>query len=143
MKPDVPLVATEIAHRLRTDLLAQLSGFPANVAAMSAQMLDMIAEHWDGAAQDLVEENALLREALADGGRHYGNADWTKLAAGSTRDVRLSTLSRANDALRAALTELHARVEEDDSTAARALDDAIWAVLRRSVELRRIGSANF
>ena len=32
MKPDVSIAVTELAHRLRTDLLAELTGFRANVA---------------------------------------------------------------------------------------------------------------
>ncbi len=143
MKPGVPLVATEIAHRLRTDILTQLSGFPANVAAMSAQMLDMIAQHWDDAAQNLVEENDAFRQALAEGAALYGSADWAALGSGSTADVRIPTLARANEELRAGLILLHARVENDASAAARPVEEAIWSALRRSVELRRMASANF
>ncbi|MFD2579181.1 hypothetical protein ACFSTD_12505 [Novosphingobium colocasiae] len=60
MKPDVSIAVAELANRLRTDLLAELTGFRASVAAMGAAMLDMVADEWDGAAARLVREKPRL-----------------------------------------------------------------------------------
>lgn len=143
MKPDVPKVARELAERLRTDIAAELTGFRANDAAMGAQMLDMIAERWDGAAADLVEENRNFRALLKRGAEIFGDSEFADAANGQDVDLRISSLTATNEHLRAAIIRLHARVEASDSDGAKPLDDAIWAELKRTVEARRVGSANF
>lgn len=135
MRPAVPAVAREVAGRLRTEIVPELTGFRAGNVGMTAQLLDMIAERWDAAAARLVEENEALRALLERGGVAGGG--------GPDRDLRVSALEAENDRLRVALIDLHAAVERRDDDEARALDDAIWAELRRSVERRRIASANF
>ncbi|MEO0031517.1 MAG: hypothetical protein RIS94_1275 [Pseudomonadota bacterium] len=135
MKPEVPMAVRELAHRLRTDLLAELTGFRANVAAMGAAMLDMVADEWDGAAARLVRENCAFRALLeqADGPPPGGNDE----------DLRISALTRENDRLRGLITELMERLEADSSPQAAALLAAIWQELARTVTERRITSANF
>lgn len=143
MKPDVSIVAAELASRLRTDLMAELTGFRANVAAMGAELLDMIAEQWDGAAANLVSENQTIRVLLRQGGEVFGDPGLIEGAKGDDSDLRISSLQKENERLRQALIGLHERVEADGGQAAKQLDDAIWQLLLRSVEMRRVGSANF
>ena len=143
MKPGVEQVAGELARRLREEILPELTGFRANVAAMGAELMTMIAEQWDGAAANLVSENREFRGLVQRGGELLGDAALAAAVAGADEDLRISALTADNDRLRAALTGLHARVEDAEGEAARALDTAIWAALRRSVEMRRVGSANF
>lgn len=135
MKPDVSIAVRELAHRLRTDLLAELTGFRANVAAMGAAMLDMVADEWDGAAARLVRENRAFRALLAQG----SGAPVT----GDDEDLRISALTVENDRLRDAITDLMERLETDPSPDAAALLGAIWQELARTVAERRIASANF
>ncbi|WP_225007049.1 MULTISPECIES: hypothetical protein [Novosphingobium] len=139
MKPDVSLAVAELANRLRTDLLAELTGFRANVAAMGAAMLDMVADEWDGAVARLVRENRAFRALLDQGAALYA----TPAPGGDDENLRVSALTAENDRLRGAITDLMARLEDDASAPAQALLDAIWAELARTVNERRITSANF
>lgn len=132
MKPDVSIVMRELAHRMRTDLLAELTGFRANVAAMGAQMLDMVADEWDGAAARLVRENRAFRALLQPDGLDRPD-----------EDLRITALVRENDRLRGGLIDLMAQLENDLAPAAAARLEAIWQALARSVHDRRIASANF
>jgi hypothetical protein len=129
MKPDVTIALAELANRLRTDLMQELTGFRVNVAAMGAAMLDMVADEWDGAAARLVRENRAFR-ALLD-------------VAGDDADLRISALTAENDRLRGLVTREMARLEDDPAPDAQARLDAIWAELARTVEERTIRSANF
>lgn len=137
-QPETAAVLDAHADRLLTRIAPLLTGFDANSVAMIGAMLKMVAEDWDRAAAMLVEENrairALLRDAASFAGAHA-------LADTTDDDLHLSALQRSNDALRAALVDLHALAETRDDMAA--LNDAIWAELRRSVERRRVGLANF
>lgn len=139
MKPDVSLALAELAHRLRTDLLAELTGFRANVAAMGAAMLDMVAQEWDGAAARLVRENTAFRALLERGAGLYGSAS----PGGHDADLRISALTAENDRLRGLITDLMALLEEDAAGPAQALLADIWTALAQTVADRRIASANF
>ena len=139
MKPDVSLAVAELANRLRTDLLSELTGFRANVAAMGAAMLDMVADEWDGAVARLVRENSAFRALLEQGAALYGTA----APGGDDADLRVSALTCENDRLRGGITDLMARLEDDTSAPAQTLLDSIWAELTRTVTERRITSANF
>jgi hypothetical protein len=143
MKPTVPMVATELANRLRTDIMAELTGFRANDAAMGAQLLDMIAERWDSEAANLVAENRAFRALVLRAAEELGDAQAAQSASGDDEDLRISSLERENDRLREALIRVHTLAEQTDGEAPRALTDAIWDALRQSVEARRVGSANF
>lgn len=125
MTPEVPSVLTELAGLL---LKNAQPGVPeaerASDLSLSAMLLMVAAETWDGAAHALVEENRALRGLLGE--------------AGEDADLRLSALRRENARLRAALIELHVRAEADGDTA---LQARIWAELLASTERRRLSSA--
>lgn len=141
MKPAVTAVVANMAANLRDDIAPHLSGFRAGNAGMIAAMMDMVAEEWDRAAARLVAENADLRRVLAQGAGFLGGS--AEPADALYTDLRISALERENERLRARLIELQSAVELDQSTEAAAIDEAIWSLLRRSVESRRIASANF
>lgn len=143
MRPPVPLVAAGFSTRLGEEFVPKLEGFSANNAAMMAAMMQMIAEEWDRAASRPVEENAIIRGILRRAADVLGDPSLLALAGGADTDLRISSLEAANDTLRRALTDVHARVEATTGAAARELEQAIWDELRASVERRRIGSANF
>lgn len=136
MRPDVSTAAAVLGDLLATDIAPALTGFRANNAGMIGLMMKMMAEEWDRAASRLVEENAAIRVLLRQGGEDA-------LAGDEDRDLRVSILEAENDRLRAALIVLHARCETAEGAEARALEEAIWDELRRSVERRRISLANF
>lgn len=140
MKPAVPETARFLAGMLRADVIPALTGFRAGNVGMTAAMLDMIAEEWDRAADRLVRENDELRPLIERCAAVLGQ--WRPLPE-PTGSLRVEELTRTNDTLRDHLTEIHAALEDDESGAAAALEAEIWDLLRRSVENRRIASANF
>ena len=135
MKPSIPVAASDLAARLRAEIVPEPTGFRANNVAMGSAMIDMIAEEFDRAAARLFEENAAVRTLLQRGG--------VAIAIPAAPDLRVSALEAENDRLRAALIDLQAALENRDDDEARALDTDIWRELARSVERRRIASANF
>ena len=65
------------------------------------------------------------------------------LAGGEDSDLRISALQAVNDALRDALTDLHAFVEGQSGDAAAAINAAIWTELSASTQRRAFASASF
>lgn len=141
MKPDIPAVLEDVARKLRETILPDLKGFQANMVGMTAAMLDMTAEAWNGAADRLVQENAALATLLAQGSALTGDPAFRDAAKEEAQDLKISTLERINDQRRRALIALQARIETDQS--AQALNTAIWDELRASTERRRVTLANF
>ncbi len=141
MRPSIPAAASDLAARLRSEIVPELTGFRANNVAMGSAMIDMIAEEFDRAAARLFEENEAVRGLLQRGAALGVGSDAPKAPANP--DLRVSALEAQNDRLRAALIDLQAAVETRDDSDARALDADIWAELARSVERRRVASANF
>lgn len=140
MKPEVPAVLAELAGLLARNAVPDVDPAErAGALGLSAALLGMAAEAWDGAAQRLTEENQAIRALLADAGDRAGRNAW--LASGADADLRISVLSADNARLRAALIELHESVEGDDSADAKTLEARIWTELRLSTERRRMSSA--
>lgn len=140
MKPDIPAVLAELAGLVARNAVPGVDPAErAGALSLSAALLGMAAEAWDGAAQRLVEENRALRALLSAAGDRAGRDAW--LAGGVDDDLRISALSAANARLRAALIDLHAAVELDSSPEARVLEAQIWDELRRSTERRLMSGA--
>jgi hypothetical protein len=133
VRPSVPDAARQLAEVLRSNVVPALSGFQAGNVGMTAQMLDMIAERWDNAVALLHEENTAIQRLLQVGGRTVSLG----------QNLRVSALEADNATLRAELITLHTEVEQREGAEARGLEAEIWAELTRSVERRRVGSANF
>jgi hypothetical protein len=122
MTPEVPAVLAELAGLLMRNAMPDVpDGERANALGLSAMLLTVAAEVWDGAAHQLVEENRALR-ALLD-------------QPGQDDDLRLSALRAANARLRARLIEAHAAAEAAGDAA---LQDRIWAELLASTERRKL-----
>ncbi|KRB52381.1 hypothetical protein ASE02_11905 [Phenylobacterium sp. Root700] len=107
----------------------------ASSLGLSALLLSMAAEVWDGTAARLVEENRAVRALLARAGEV--GLDFAALAAGDDADLRISSLQAGNDALRAALITLHAAAEAKGA----ALEADIWAELVASTERRKMAAS--
>jgi len=122
MTPDVPSVLYELAQLLVRN--AQ-PGVPdaerTNALTLSSMLLSLAAEVWDGAAQNLVQENRALAALLG------GSAD--------ERDLRLSALAAENARLRSGLIEAQIAAEAAGDVARQ---DAIWAELVASTERRKL-----
>jgi hypothetical protein len=122
MTPSVPSVLSELANLLMRNAMP---GVPdaerASALGLSAMLLNISAEVWDGAAHNLVQENRALRSLLGE--------------AGQDDDLRLSALRSANARLRAQLIEAQIAAEASGDVARQ---DAIWAELRESTERRKL-----
>lgn len=122
MNPEVPAVLMQLAAVVGRSAMPDVP--PAERASdlgLTAMLLAIAAEVWDGAAHRLVAENRALR-ALLD-------------LSGSDDDLRLSALKPENDRLRALLIEAHVAAEQAGDTARQA---AIWAELVESTERRKL-----
>lgn len=136
MTPAVPAVLAEIAGLALRNAMPDVH--PADRASslgLSALLLGMAAEVWDGTAARLVEENRAVRALLARAGEV--GLDFSELAAGNDSDLRISSLQAANDALRAALITLQTAAEAKSP----ALDAGIWAELAASTERRKMAAS--
>ena len=137
MNPPVPAVLAELAGLSVRNAMPDVH--PADRASslgLSAALLGVAAEVWDGMAARLVAENRAIRPLLARGGEV--GLDFAVLAAGDDADLRLSALKAGNDTLRAALIELQAQAEAKGATD---LQAAIWAELVASTERRKLASS--
>jgi hypothetical protein len=122
MTPDVPSVLTELAQLLVRNAAP---GVPeaerANALTLSSMLLALAAEVWDGAAENLVQENRAVAALVGDT---------------AAEDVlRLSALQAENARLRGRLIEAHVAAEAAGDTARQ---DAIWAELAASTERRKL-----
>lgn len=122
MTPEVPAVLLELAAVVGRNAMP---GVPeperASDLGLTAMLLTIAAEVWDGAAQQLVDENRALRALLPE--------------TGSDEDLRLSKLKAENDRLRARLIEAQVAAEQAGD---QARQDAIWAELVASTERRKL-----
>jgi hypothetical protein len=122
MTPEVPAVLAQLAQIAARNAAP---GVPdaerASDLGLTALLLNLAAEVWDGAAARLVEENRALRVLLGQ--------------AGGDDDLRLSALSAENHRLRARLVEAHIAAEQAGDMARQ---DAIWAELALSTERRKL-----
>lgn len=130
MIPTIPDVLGEIAGIAIRN--ADPSVHPADRASalgLSAALLGMAAEVWDGMADRLVTENAAIRLILAK------DPAYAELAGGSEGSLRISVLKAANDKLRAALIDLQTAAE---SRGDKALNEEIWRELLVSTDRRKM-----
>lgn len=120
--PRVPDVLADLAGLLLRNAMPDVpDGERATNLGLAAALLGVAAEVWDGAAQNLVDENQALRVLLKEKGRD--------------EDLRLSALRAQNDRLRAALVEAHIAAE---AAGDKKTQEAIWAELRASTERRKL-----
>ena len=137
MIPAVPAVLAEIASiAVRNAMPDVHPADRASALGLSAALLGMAAEVWDGMAARLVAENRAIRPLLARAGEV--GLDFAALAGGTDEDLRITALKAANDALRGALIELQAAAE---AKGASDLDAAIWAELAASTERRKLAAS--
>lgn len=137
MIPAVPAVLAEIAGiALRNTMPDVHPADRASSLGLSAALLGMAAEVWDGMAARLVEENRAIRPLLARAGEV--GLDFAALVARSDEDLKISALKASNDALRGALVDLQAAAEAKGATD---LEAAIWAELVASTERRKLAAS--
>lgn len=142
MKLTAESVLGGVGDALRDQFLPHIADeFAASSARMAQSLIAIVALGMDDAVAIRVEEHARIRELLGTGA---GLVEPGELAArlgeaAASRDpgLTISALDRESTRLRALLVTLHAWTEEQDSPAARALDQAIWRALRDFEMARR------
>jgi hypothetical protein len=148
MTPDTRSIITDLAGRMAMVFAPDLkSPYVAGSAGLTAAVLMMVAEEGDRTAHRLVEENRAIRAILTGAAVAEPPAELAArlrtLAGGSDDDLRVSALQAANNALRAALTDLHAHVETRADEAAEALEAVIWSELVASTRRRAFSNMGF
>ena len=122
MTPDVPSVLSELAALLVRNAAPEVPDAErASALGLSSMLLALAAEVWDGAAENLIQENRALAVLLDD--------------KASEASLRLSALRAENARLRARLIQAHVAAERADDAAR---EEAIWAELRASTERRKL-----
>ncbi|HMO42076.1 MAG TPA: hypothetical protein PKB04_01850 [Phenylobacterium sp.] len=146
MKPIAPQVLADLAGlSLRNAAPDVAPAARAGQLGLSALLLGLAAEMWDGAADLLVRENAELRALLADGAvvsQDSARGRWlSELASGREDSLKISDLETANAELKVALIALHAEVEMRADPQARSMETRVWETLARSTERRRLSGS--
>jgi hypothetical protein len=122
MTPEVPAVLADLAQRVAKNALPDVpEAERLNELTLSAMILGLTSEVWDGEAERLVGENRALAALLPD--------------AADESSFKLSALRIENSRLRARLIAEHVAAEAAGDTERL---DAIWAELRTSTERRLI-----
>ena len=142
MRPDPSRALEGVATALLTALAAEVrTPFGQSQAQIAGVINAILAHELDGLADRLASENtavsAILREALPLLDRDVARAVEDALAL-VPPDIRVSSLQRVNDALRAALVDAHAAVESLPVPEASAVNERIWDELRESTRRRHI-----
>jgi hypothetical protein len=148
MTPNTRAILMDLAQRMGGLYAPDLkSPYLAGSAGMTAAILMMAAEEGDRTAHRLAEENRAIRAIFDHAVKSPLPAELVErlrnLAKGDESDLRISALQAVNDALRDALTDLHAFVEGQSGDAAAAINTAIWSELSASTQRRAFASASF
>ncbi|MAK80477.1 hypothetical protein [Phenylobacterium sp.] len=146
MTPAVSQVLADLAGRVARNAAPNIPAADrAGELGLSALLLGLAAEMWDGAAEILAQENADLRALLAAGAKVWGEDTrrrWLDaLSQGRDESLRLSALQSANGELKVALIALHAELERRDDPEARALESQIWRALVAASDRRRLSGS--
>lgn len=142
MRPTVDAVLPLLSQSLLLEWAPRLpDDYAQKSAGLAALLLQYAAESYDGAAAERAEENAAMRTIFAEAGPAVADAGLRERVEGAAAEeepsLRVSALQRANEDLRALLTELHAHVEACEGEDARRVEAAIWRELVRSTERRK------
>lgn len=126
----------DLARDLRTPFGQATSG-------MAGTLATILAAEFDGLVDRLVRENrataAILAEALPLIGEPLSVAVAHAIAELEPRDLRVATVQSMNDRFRGLLLDVHAYIEGIETSAARAVEEEIWAELRESTIRRQVG----
>lgn len=146
MTPAVSQVLADLAGRVARNAAPNIPAADrAGELGLSALLLGLAAEMWDGAAEILAQENADLRALLAAGVKVWGEDTrrrWLDaLSQGRDESLRLSALQSANGELKVALIALHAELERRDDPEARALESQVWRALVAASDRRRLSGS--
>jgi hypothetical protein len=148
MRPAVEIVFQTMAIDLLARVVPAISpAYHQGTVGMVASILSIAADEWDRAASRRIEENQSLRGLFRTAAPVVDDpalrSRIRKLAVTIDDDYRVSALEQSNCALRAALIDLHARIESQAGPKARKIEALIWKELLASTERRRLSSAQF
>ncbi|HEX7821322.1 MAG TPA: hypothetical protein VF463_11970 [Sphingobium sp.] len=124
-----------VADSLRDRIAPALDdSFAIEVSRLSGILLTIMANAADDAVPLRVEENGAIRALLRDGAALILDADLaarlTEAAVSVDPGLRISELDGETDRLRRLLIALQIRLEESSGSAAQAMNQRIWRLLR-------------
>lgn len=148
MKPTIGRALEVCAGTLMVDVAPHVAPSYRQASVFSAGVLLIaVGEELDRIAERRIEENAALRQIFAQAAPVVDDAALrerlSRAASAQGSGYRISQLDADNDALRALLVELHARVESLPGDAARELEARIWRELADSTQRRRLSLGAF
>ena len=147
LRPGAEEIIRGVQQSLRAHVLPEVkTAYATAQVSYAIMLLGALAAEWDGAAQRLVEDNAALRGLAARAAEATGIGDAALVAelraaaVETDRDVRITTLSAANDRLRALLSRLILAGDTHGLEPASALREDSMQELRESVQRRLTGA---
>ena len=147
LRPGAEEIIRGIQQSLRAHVLPEVkTPYATAQVSYAIMLLSALAAEWDGAAQRLVEDNGALRGLAARAAEVPGIGDAALVAelraagAETDPDVRITTLSAANDRLRALLSRLILASDAHGLERAGALREDSMEELRESVQRRLVGA---
>lgn len=141
MRPDVSRTLQGIGMNLLVNVAADVkTPFGLQTVNLAGALALMASEEAERAAERLTTENRIVRELLREGLPLAGASSAAVeagLATPAAANLLVSSLQAENDALRRALIELHAAVEDSSAPEAAAFNERIWAELVESTRRRQ------
>ena len=147
MHPNGEEIVRGIQGALATYVLPEVkSGYAQSQMIIVQVLLGMAASEWDGAAQQLVDDNTSMRALAARGADALDEAGEGQSLAGELRtlgdetdaSVRLSDLRANYESLRAAIGRLAVLIESSETAPLRALRADVLEHLRTDLERRSL-----
>ena len=148
MKPEPARVLQGVGMTLVTSVLGEIqTAFGQQTVTVAGGLVFMVADEFDRAADRLVVENAIVRDMLADARPLLPTELVSRVdeaIAKHADSYKVSALQAENDALRGALVEVHAAVDEvhsdEGKAAAQAFSERIWTELVASTRRREFAT---
>lgn len=138
MRPNSEELLRGVQSSLITYVLPELQSEYARTELMLAHvLLGIVAGEWEGAAQQLIDDNAALRDLAARAAAVTGAPiadELRSLSSEADATLRLSELSSANDRLRDAIGRLGVALQDADAAPLRELRAAVIERLRLEAE---------
>lgn len=143
MRMEVDKVLNVFHGALLAKILPALGGgYEAGSAAVIGMGLNLAAQEYDCAVEELVADNNDVRQLFGLGldlvKEESLRVELAALFNTKTASLRVSELSRENHALNRVLIDLHVYVEEHGDARTKVLETAILEYLKRSAERRSI-----
>jgi hypothetical protein len=143
MRPDPAIVLGAIAGAVAQQVPEAPTPFGQQTLGIAAGLSMMLAQDIDRAPARLVDEYRATAAILRDAAPVIGDAALSAriddaLSRDILADLQVSALQAADDAIRALLVEVHARIEATPGNTAADINERIWHELQESTRRRHL-----